>query len=57
MFKDFAAKYLPKERAERCPFEYQQVRYAYLHLIAPYVDAELQKKVMARSWLKADDGK
>lgn len=57
VFKDFAAKYLPKERAERCPFEYQQVRYAYLHLIAPYVDAELQKKVMARSWLKADDGK
>jgi Putative metallopeptidase len=57
-FNDFVQKgMLPRERAETCEAEYRQVGRAYLDLIAPHVDPELQRQVMARQWLRADDGK
>jgi hypothetical protein len=58
LFSDFVDKgLLPLHRATGCELEYQQVRYAYLQLIAPHVDPELQKKVQGREWLRPDDGK
>jgi hypothetical protein len=44
-------KYLPKERIPDCAREYAQVAYAFQQLIGPYVDQELAKKVMQKSWL------
>ena len=43
--------YLPKERAEGCNDEYQQVAYAYEKLIGPHVDRGRAKKVFDKSWL------
>ena len=43
--------YLPKERAEYCWEEYEQVEYAYEELIGPHVDKALAKKIFKRSWL------
>jgi hypothetical protein len=52
LFGDLVAKgYLPKERAEGCEDEYQQVAYAFQKLIAPHIDRRLAKKVLDRSWL------
>ncbi|WP_095089794.1 DUF4344 domain-containing metallopeptidase [Mesorhizobium sophorae] len=44
--------YLPKERAEDCADEYQQVSYAYKKLIEPHVDRHRAKKVFDKSWLR-----
>ena len=53
-FKDFVDKgWLPKERADNCANEYQQVKYAFVKTVLPYIDQELMKKVQARDWLKA----
>lgn len=58
LFNDFVQKgYLPRGRATTCTAEYEQVQYAYRTLIAPHVDQELQKVVLAHEWLKPDDGK
>jgi hypothetical protein len=43
--------YLPKERAEDCKGEYQQVADAYERLIGPHVDRSRAKKVFDKSWL------
>jgi hypothetical protein len=53
-FKDLVDKgWLPKERADNCANEYQQVRYAFVKTVLPYIDQDLMKKVQARDWLKA----
>ena len=53
-FKDFVDKgWLPKERADNCASEYQQVKYAFVKTILPFIDQDLMKKVQARDWLKA----
>ena len=53
-FKDFVDKgWLPKERADNCANEYQQVKYAFVKTILPFIDQDLMKKVQARDWLKA----
>jgi hypothetical protein len=58
LFNDFVQKgLLPKQRAAGCEFEYRQILFAYRRLVSPHVDAEMQKKVQAKSWLKSDDGK
>jgi hypothetical protein len=58
LFNDFVQKgYLPRERASGCTGEYEQILHAYRALIAPHVDPELQKAVLAREWLQPDDGK
>ncbi len=54
LFGDVVAKgYLPKERAEDCETEYEQVAYAFQKLIGPHVDARLAKNVLDKSWLPA----
>lgn len=53
-FADVAEeKYLPKERAADCRYEYHLVGFAFQHLIGPHIDQELAKKVMEKSWLPA----
>jgi hypothetical protein len=55
LFSDFVEKgLLPRARANDCIYEYRQIRYAYLELIAPHVDPEMQKKVQGREWLKSE---
>jgi hypothetical protein len=52
LFGDMVEKgYLPKERAEGCKGEYQQVADGYEKLIGPHVDRSLAKKVFDKSWL------
>jgi hypothetical protein len=58
LFADFVRKgLLPQHRAAGCPWEYKQVAHAFKTLIGPHIDAEIQKKVQARRWLRSDDGK
>jgi hypothetical protein len=53
LFGDIVEKgYLPKDRAEDCKDEYQQVAYAYEKLIGPHVDRGRAKKVFNKSWLR-----
>lgn len=43
---------LPKQRAETCEEEYEQVQDAVETLIRPHVDQALVKKVLSRTWLR-----
>ena len=43
--------YLPKDRAEGCEDEYEQVAFAYQTLIGPHIDQRLAKKVLDKNWL------
>ena len=55
LFADLVDKgYLPKERAEGCADEYEQVIRALNKLIGPYIDQTRAKQVRARQWLKFD---
>jgi len=52
LFADVVEKeYLPKDRAADCMREYDQVAFAFQHLVLPHVDRELARQVMDRSWL------
>jgi hypothetical protein len=52
LFGDIVSKgYLPKERAEYCEEEYEQVQDAVDLLIVPHIDLDLADKIMDRSWL------
>jgi Putative metallopeptidase len=52
LFGDIVEKgHLPKERAEGCKEEYQQVSYAFQQLIGPHLDPVLAKEVMDKTWL------
>jgi hypothetical protein len=55
-FKDLADKWLPKERADGCAHEYQQIRNAFAKTILPHVDQELMKQVQSTPWIRPDDG-
>jgi hypothetical protein len=44
--------YLPKERAETCEEEYEQIQDAYEKLIRPYIDPALEKKILRKTWLR-----
>jgi hypothetical protein len=48
---------LPQWRAERCPKEYNDLKWAFDSTIMPSVDQELLQKVLERKWLRPDDGK
>ncbi len=50
-------KTLPDERALRCAHEFSELRFAFGKTIAPYVDQDLLKIVLATQWLRPDDGK
>jgi len=55
LFADLVEKeYLPKERAEGCEGEYDQVTHAMTKLIRPYIDQTRAKRVRAKQWLKFD---
>ena len=55
LFADLVEKgYLPKERAEGCEGEYEQVTHAMTKLIRPYIDQTRAKRVRAKQWLKFD---
>lgn len=55
LFADFVTSgRLPKDRAEGCEFEYQQVANAWAKLIAPHIDQDL-KKELHTSWLPPAD--
>src|SRR5258708_39896798 len=43
--------HLPKERAEDCKGEYEQVAYAFHQLIGQYLDPVLVKVVSEKGWL------
>jgi len=48
---------LPKERAEYCEGEYEQVEHAMNKLIRPYIDRKRAERVRARRWLNFEDVK
>jgi hypothetical protein len=53
LYGDFVKKkYLPKERAEICPEEYEQVQDAFEDLIQPHIDLALLKKILSKSWVR-----
>ena len=55
LFADLVEKgYLPKERAEGCEGEYEQIANAMTQLIRPYIDQTRAKRVRAKQWLKFD---
>jgi hypothetical protein len=55
LFADAVEKgYLPKERAEGCADEYEQVAWAMKKLILPYVDQTRAKQVRAKRRLRFD---
>ena len=55
LFADLIEKgYLPKERAEGCADEYDQVVRAMTKLIRPYIDETRAKRVREKQWLKFD---
>jgi hypothetical protein len=55
LFGDLVDKgYLPKERAEGCDDEYEQITRAMTRLIWPYVDPTRAKQVRAKRWLRFD---
>src|ERR1043166_5570081 len=48
---------LPKDRAERCQSEYEQVRMAFDLRIMPYIDPDILGKVRAVQWLRPDENR
>jgi len=47
---------LPRSRLEDCALEYAQVRRAFDETVLPHIDREMLNRVLARRWLRADDG-
>ena len=43
--------YLPKNRADGCRTEYNEVNFAFHTAIAPHIDEKLAKQVLDKSWL------
>jgi hypothetical protein len=51
-FSDLVDKgYLPQARAKGCRTEYGELNFAFEQLIKPYLDPELTKQVVQKSWL------
>jgi len=51
-FKDFVQMgWLPKTRADDCAREFQQLQFAFVKTILPFVDQTLMKKVQSTEWL------
>jgi hypothetical protein len=51
-FKDFVdAGWLPADRAKNCTAEYQQLRFAFITTVLPFIDQPLMKKVQSMKWL------
>jgi hypothetical protein len=55
LFADVVEKqYLPRERAEGCADEYDQVIRALNKLIGPYIDQTRAERVRAKQWVRFD---
>jgi hypothetical protein len=48
---------LPKRRADRCRFEYEQIREAFSQRVMPFVDPDLMTRVRATPWSMDGAGK
>jgi hypothetical protein len=58
LFSDLIEKgYLPESRAKRCKREFREVAFAFKHLIASHVDAEMARKVLETDWLPRGNAK
>jgi hypothetical protein len=56
LFADVVEKgYLPKERAEGCEDEYEQITLAMNKLIRPYIDRKRAEAVRAKRWLSFNE--
>jgi hypothetical protein len=52
VFADVVEKgFLPKERAQSCKREYDQVTFAFRDLVVPHLDRQLARQVMDKTWL------
>ena len=52
VFGDLVDKgFLPRDRAEFCHEEYEQVQDAYDALVGPHIDQTLAEEIFERSWL------
>jgi len=52
VFGDFVEKgFLPRERAEFCHEEYEQVQDAFQALVGPHIDQDLAREIFDRAWL------
>jgi hypothetical protein len=57
-FQDFVDRgLLPKERADHCGREYEQVRRAFATTILPHIDQTMMRRVQGIRWIRPDDGK
>jgi putative metallopeptidase DUF4344 len=57
VFGDFVQRgLLPKERADHCGREYEQVRHAFVTTILPHIDQTMMKRVQSIRWIRPDDG-
>jgi hypothetical protein len=55
-FKDFVeSRWLPQDRSEKCPAEYQRIKKAFQATIWPFIDLEQMKKVQAKSWFTGQE--
>jgi hypothetical protein len=53
VFGDFVTRgYLPKDRADGCEEEYEQVQDAFETLIGPHIDPALAKQILDKTWLR-----
>jgi Putative metallopeptidase len=52
LFGDVVSKgYLPRQRAEQCQDEYEQIQDAFNAAISPHIDRDLAEKILKRDWL------
>ena len=52
LFSEVVEKgYLPKDRAQSCRTEFNEMTYAFHHAIGPHLDEKLAKQVLDKSWL------
>jgi hypothetical protein len=57
-FADLVDKgYLPENRARRCKKDFNEVVFAFEHLIRPHVDAEMAKRVLSTEYLPKEGAK
>lgn len=57
-FGDFVEKgWLPRERAEQCGSEYQQLKMAFAKTIYPFIDPKLMQQVLIHKWFVSADTK
>jgi Putative metallopeptidase len=59
LFQDFVRRTLltvGRDRAQRCPYEYDKFKTAFENTIKPHVDLKLMEQVKKIKWLRADDG-